>query len=85
MQNAVFRVSNPSEYIYTLRPDNSFDFIRLFLKFSPIIPQIIPHSGEPRPGENKNFIDIMGCGAGNFVKIFNLFEICIMVKETNNE
>ena len=38
---------------------NSFNFILLFLTFSPIIPEITPHQVEPRPGENKNFINIM--------------------------
>ena len=28
---------------------NSFDFILLFLKFSPIIPKIIPHQVKPKP------------------------------------
>jgi hypothetical protein len=37
---------------------NSFNFIPLFLKFPPI-PKITPHQVEPRPGGNKNFINIM--------------------------
>jgi hypothetical protein len=37
-------------------------FILLFLKFPPIIPKITPHQVEPRPGENKNFINIMDVG-----------------------
>ena len=28
---------------------NSFDFIQLFLKFSPIIPKIIPHQVKAKP------------------------------------
>jgi hypothetical protein len=45
---------------------NSFDFILLFLKCSPIIPKIIPHQVEPRPGENKNFIYIIGMRSWKF-------------------
>jgi hypothetical protein len=50
---------------------NSFNFILLFLKFSPIIPKITPHQVEPRPGENKNFINIMDVELEIFVGIFN--------------
>jgi hypothetical protein len=63
---------------------NSFDFILLFLKFSPIIPKIIPPQVEPRPGENKNFINIMDVELEISPRFSILFEICIMVKETNN-
>jgi hypothetical protein len=64
---------------------NSFDFILLFLKFSPIIPKITsPHQVEQRPGENKNFINIMDVELEISSRFSILFEICIMVKETNN-
>jgi hypothetical protein len=61
-----------------------FNFILLFLKCSPIIPKITPHQVEPRPGENKNFINIMDVELEISSRFSILFEICIMVKETNN-
>jgi hypothetical protein len=60
---------------------NSFDFILLFLKFSPIIPKIFPHQVEPRPRENNNFIYIMDVELEISSRFSILFEICIMVKE----
>jgi hypothetical protein len=63
---------------------NSFDFILLFLKFSPIPKITCPHQVEPRPGENKNFINIMDVELEISSRFSILFEICIMVKETNN-
>jgi hypothetical protein len=63
---------------------DSFNFILLFLKFPPIIPKITPHQVEPRPGENKNFINIMDVELEISSRFSILFEICIMVKETNN-
>jgi hypothetical protein len=65
-------------------PHNFFNFILLFLKFSPIIPKITPHQVEPRPGENKNFINMMDVELEISSRFSILFEICIMVKETNN-
>jgi hypothetical protein len=63
---------------------NSFNFILLFLKFSRIIPKITPHQIEPRPGEGKNFINIMDVELEISSRFSILLEICIMVKETNN-
>jgi hypothetical protein len=62
----------------------SFNFILLLLNFSPIIPKITPHQVELRPGENKNFINIMDVELEISSRFSILFEICILVKETNN-
>jgi hypothetical protein len=59
---------------------NSFEFILLFLKFSPI-PKFIPHQVEPRPGENKNFINIMDVELEISSRFSILFEICIVHKK----
>jgi hypothetical protein len=57
---------------------NSLDFILLFFKFSPIIPEIILHQVESRPEENKNFIYITDVELEISSRFSILFEICIM-------
>ena len=52
---------------------DSFNFFLLFLKFPPIIPKI-----------NENFINIMDVELEISSRFSILFEICIIVKETNN-